>query len=100
MDDDLSAIDEVEEQPAAQPGSMAVAVFRGLEAAEVDAFEWTVDQLAERVRDVKTYPNKAACPLIKLATFGDQRSDRGSLRHDANVVAVTGVEGDYDGEKI
>lgn len=44
-------------------------------------------------------PSKAALPLLKFARFGDQRTDKGSLRHDANVVAVTGVEADYDDEQ-
>ena len=39
-------------------------------------------------------------PWLKLATFGDKRSDKGSLRHDANVVSVSGIEADYDGEEI
>ena len=40
---------------------------------------------------------KEKLPLLKLARFGRERSDRGSLRHDGNVVSVTGIEGDYDG---
>ncbi len=40
--------------------------------------------------------HKAGLPLIKLATFGDALSAKGSLRHDANVRAVEGVEGDHD----
>lgn len=47
-----------------------------------------------------TYPTKAACPLIKLATFGELRSIKDSLRHDANVLQVWGVECDYDGEQV
>src|SRR5438552_5825852 len=100
MDDDLNAINELEEQPAAQPGSIAVAVFRALNAAEIDTFAWPFDELAERIKGVRTYADKASCPLIKLARFGEQRSDRGSLRHDANVLEVSGIEGDYDGEKV
>lgn len=43
---------------------------------------------------------KMACPLIKLATFGNQCTEKGSLRHDANMLEVTGIEGDYDAEEI
>jgi hypothetical protein len=39
-------------------------------------------------------------PLFKLALFGEARTAKGCLRHDANVVEVTGVEGDYDGENM
>lgn len=39
-------------------------------------------------------------PLIKLAVFGDQRSPNGSLRHDANLLAVTGCEIEHDAETM
>ena len=45
-------------------------------------------------------PDKAALPLIKLATFGGQRTTRGSLRSNANVERVTGVEADYDAGQL
>lgn len=34
--------------------------------------------------------------LVKLATFGSQATGKGCLRHDQNVIHVTGIEGDYD----
>ncbi len=45
-------------------------------------------------------PVKGNSPLLKLATFGDLRTDRGSLRHDANVLQVYGVEADYDAGEV
>lgn len=51
--------------------------------------EWLRDRLPE-------YPTKAACPLVSLARYGDTRSARGSLRHDANIIETTGLVGDYD----
>ena len=45
-------------------------------------------------------PSKAAAPWLKLARFGERASDKGSLRHDANVLEVSGVELDYDGERM
>ena len=47
-----------------------------------------------------TQPSKRDCPVIKLATFGDQRTAKGSLRSDANLLMVTGIEGDYDQGQI
>lgn len=35
-----------------------------------------------------------------MAIFGDLLSKEGSLRHNANVLLIYGVEGDYDGELI
>src|SRR5438034_3776697 len=43
--------------------------------------------------------SKAELPWIKLARFGDTPTDKGCLRHDANVTAMTGVEGDYDAKQ-
>ena len=35
-------------------------------------------------------------PWLKLARFGETKSVNGSLRHDANVLEITGIEVDYD----
>lgn len=64
---------------------------RGLRPVEID---W--DALCEYLRNPPEFPNKAACPLLKLATFGQVVSSKGSLRHDGNVTAIYGVEGDHD----
>lgn len=56
--------------------------------------------LIEHVRDAGPFPSKSSCWWLKLARFGDRPTERGALRHDANVIEVTGVEGDYDGEQI
>ena len=39
---------------------------------------------------------KAKAELVKLATFSGEATATGCLRHDPAVVAVTGIEGDYD----
>lgn len=56
--------------------------------------------LIERLSKAKGFASKAACPWVKLAIFGDVRTDKRSLRHNDNVLEITGVEGDYDGEQI
>jgi hypothetical protein len=60
----------------------------------------TLHELAEHLANAGPFKRKADCPWIKLATFGAQRTGKDSLRHDSNVVQITGVEGDYDEEKI
>lgn len=40
---------------------------------------------------------KEQLPWLKLGRFGDQSSDKNSLRHDGNVLAIGGTEADYDG---
>jgi Family of unknown function (DUF5906) len=47
-----------------------------------------------------TGPTKAQLPWLKLATFGNARSKKGSLRTDANVRSIEGIEYDYDGLKM
>ena len=56
----------------------------------------TWPRFVARLRAAGIFPSKEQCPWIKLATFGDKRSDKGSLRTNENTKAVYGVEGDYD----
>jgi hypothetical protein len=60
--------------------------------------------LPEWVREAETTyaPTKARLPWGKMARFGDTPSDgKGkSLRHNANVLAVSGIEADYDKGQI
>lgn len=39
---------------------------------------------------------KDQLPWLKLAKFGTLKTDKNCLRHDKNVIAISGVEGDYD----
>jgi hypothetical protein len=43
---------------------------------------------------------KDRLPLLKLGRFGDRRTSKNSLRHDANFEDASGVELDYDGERV
>ena len=60
----------------------------------------TWPQFCNWLAELPTAPVKDDCQLIKLATFGNLRTDKGCLRHDANVLTITGIEGDYDEEVI
>jgi hypothetical protein len=59
----------------------------------------TLRSLAGRVATT-TAARKDQLPWLKLARFGDTRTDKGSLRHDANVLAISGIEADYDGGEV
>jgi putative DNA primase/helicase len=76
-----------------------VSFLRNAAALEVDEQPISVEALAQRIHAAKA-PEKGRLPWLKLARFGTQRTEKGSLRHDANVIAITGVEGDYDGQQI
>ena len=57
-------------------------------------------RFVERLGQVPRQLVKESSPMVKLATFGTTRTAKGSLRHDKNVLEVTGVEGDYDGQEV
>lgn len=46
------------------------------------------------------YSDKSEMPLIKLASFGDERSAKNCLRIDRNILQITGVECDYDAGEL
>lgn len=79
---------------------MRITLFKDLSGREAQTIETTWEALAEWVTNAAVFPNKESLPLIKLGVFGDVRTDKGSLRHDANLLAISGVEGDYDGEVL
>lgn len=56
-------------------------------------------ELAEQIW-LERAPSKDQLPWLKLASFGELKTAKGSLRHDRNMLAVYGIEADYDGEKI
>ena len=69
--------------------------FRSYAAREKDEGPTNLQRLVSAVL-TRTAPEKGKLPWLKLARFGDQPTDKGSLRHDGNVVAITGVEADHD----
>lgn len=79
---------------------MRITIFR--DAGGVHATPYTLEwsDIVSQCQSAGAYPSKQDCPLIKLATFGDRRTERGSLRHTANLLTVSGVELDYDGEQL
>jgi hypothetical protein len=59
----------------------------------------TLPELRDRI--LKTSgPTKLQLPWLKMAAFGDVRSKKNSLRTDANVLSIEGIELDYDGLKM
>ena len=74
---------------------LAVSMFADVKAKRIEPHRLTLRQLQDRLTRT-TAPQKTGLPLIKLGTFGNVRTDKGSLRHDANLLRVSGIEGDYD----
>ncbi len=61
--------------------------------------EISLPELVELIRETSA-PAKDELPWLKLARFGNARTSKGSYRHDRNVIAITGIEADYDAEQI
>ena len=80
---------------------LTYSVFNSTTAIKrVERIESNWDDFVATMKSPKSFKRKASQPLLKLAEFGDKRNASGSLRHDANVLMLHGVEGDYDGEKV
>ena len=79
--------------------ALTVTFFRDSAAGTKTERVMPLADLAALIRDTSA-PAKGALPWLKLARYGNCRTDKGSLRHDRNVIAITGVEADYDAEQI
>jgi hypothetical protein len=73
--------------------------FNSVGASQKREVETSLRQLETKIKSV-TKPDKASLPWLKLASFGDDRTDKNSLRHDANVLSIEGIECDYDAGQI
>lgn len=56
----------------------------------------TWGDLCAALRHPPEYATKVEMPLLKCATFGDLRTEKGSLRSDENMRSVYALEGDHD----
>jgi RecA-family ATPase len=61
--------------------------------------QMTLEELCDEIQKT-TASSKAALPWVKLSIFGKERTEKNCLRHNANVLSITGAEMDYDGGKI
>lgn len=75
---------------------MRLSIFESLAAPTCRPVDVSWPDFVAYLSNPPEYPNKHAAPLLKLAAFGTQLSAKGSLRHDANVLSICGVEGDHD----
>ena len=67
--------------------------------AEMRRVDMTLPQLAEHIR-FTTAASKMALPWLKLALFGNKRSENNSLRTNDNVLQITGIEVEHDAGEI
>ena len=74
-----------------------VSTFENLKALKIDAMDVSPKKLNEWFKNPLTASTKSGLRLLSLNRYGDLRTEKGALRHDKNVIAVTGLVGDYDG---
>ena len=93
-----SAVSEYQSgRPAASPLDREITLTRFNDAGARRAFRHLVSLrgLAPKIVERRA-ERKDRLPWLKLATFGDVPSRKGSLRHNGNVTAIDGIEGDHD----
>jgi len=73
--------------------------FKDRRAKKLTTKRMRLSELSDLIRTTGA-EKKEKLPWLKLGIFGDRRSSKGSLRHDDNVEAITGAEGDYDGGAV
>lgn len=79
--------------------SPLVTIFSSRHGDRINAArEMDLPEIERVIRSAPPAAAKDRLPLLKLAKFGDTLTAKNSYRHDTNVLAVTGIEGDYDGE--
>ena len=74
---------------------IAVTMFPDFGASTKSEELLSLATLAPRIQTTSG-PVKDHLPWLKLARFGTLKTDKNCLRHDKNVIAISGVEGDYD----
>jgi Family of unknown function (DUF5906) len=79
--------------------SITITVFPDTSAKSKVQKQISLRDLAKFMPDISA-STKDQLQLLKLSKFGDEATDKGCLRTDKNVLAITGIEADYDGEEI
>jgi hypothetical protein len=90
------------EHPEPEPVAIPVTFFPDRAAKTKDEKRLTLAELADLIRATSA-PTKEALPWLKLARFGktaNPKTRSGSLRWNDNVLGITGIVVDYDGEKL
>lgn len=72
-----------------------ITVFSDRRALNMKEGALSFRELATRMPD-KVFASKDAMRHIKLARFSGEKTMRGSYRHNEALLAVSGIEGDYD----
>src|ERR1700723_717505 len=78
-------------EPDESDRQTCVTYFYSRGASQKSEVHLSLEELAKQIR-ITTKPSKGELPWLKLARFGDVRTVEACLRHDSNVLAITGIE--------
>lgn len=81
----------------AKPLCPKVTVFGDLSGSRAKLVDFDAESM---VLHPETYKYKKDMPLLRFARFGSKTTEKGSLRHDQNILEATGLELDYDTEEL
>jgi hypothetical protein len=79
--------------------NLTLTFFRNYAASRKDQKTLELEEVV-RLLAATSAKTKDNLPWLKLARFGTTKTDKGSLRHDENVIDITGIEADYDGGAV
>ena len=79
--------------------TVKITFFPDKAAKSLLTVDLTLSQLADRIAK-QTAASKMELPWLKLAIFGNKRSEKGCLRTNANLVQITGIETEHDAGEI
>jgi len=77
---------------------MQITIFPTVLGNEARSHIVTWDQIIIQCKNPIIYSTKQNLPLIKLGSFGSNRTRANSLRSDENMLSISGIEVDYDAE--
>ena len=79
--------------------TIEITIFDSQSGTRFSTIERSLAGLADLIKNTHA-DRKEDLPWLKLARFGETRSRNGSLRTNANMVSISGVEVDYDAGDI
>ena len=91
--------DEFETASDIDTRTVRITFFPDEAAQSLLTADLTLSQLADRIAK-QTAASKMELPWLKLAIFGNKRSEKNCLRTNANVVQITGIETEHDAGEI
>ena len=79
--------------------TVKITFFPDEAAQSLRTADLTLSQLADRIAK-QTAASKMELPWLKLAIFGNKRSEKNCLRTNDNVAQITGIETEHDAGEI